>query len=79
MRPNKNMCVSDRPTDPKILPPTLTFFFYAKKKKIDRQNPKFVSVSVLVSDFNNFLHFLVHLIDVWNQKHCTACQIINKL
>jgi hypothetical protein len=33
---------------------------------------------VFVSDFNNFLHFLVHLIDVWNQKHCTACQIINK-
>ena len=32
-----------------------------------------------VSDFNNFLHFLVHLIDVSNQKHCTACQIINKL
>jgi hypothetical protein len=28
---------------------------------------------------NNFLHFLVHLIDVWNQKHCTAFQIINKL
>jgi hypothetical protein len=23
--------------------------------------------------------FLVHLIDVWNQKHCTTCQIINKL
>ena len=31
----KNMCVSDRPTDPKILPPTLTFFM-----PIDRQNPK---------------------------------------
>jgi hypothetical protein len=29
----KNMCVSDRPTDPNI--------FYAKKnKKIDRQNPE---------------------------------------
>jgi hypothetical protein len=64
------MCVSDQPTDPKILPPTLTFFM-PKKKKIQ----KFVSVS----DFNNFLHFLVHLIDVYNQKHCNACQIINKL
>jgi hypothetical protein len=31
MRPNKNTCVSDRPTDPNI--------FYAKKK-IDRQNPE---------------------------------------
>ena len=28
----KYMCVSDRPTAPKI--------FYAKKKKIDRQNPE---------------------------------------
>ena len=26
----KNMCVSDRPTDPKILPPTLTFFMPIK-------------------------------------------------
>ena len=34
----KNMCVSDRPTDPKILPPTLTFFM--PKKIIDRQNPE---------------------------------------
>ena len=59
------MCVSGRPTDPKILPPTLTFYM-PKKKKIDKIR-KFVSVS----DFNNFLHFLVHLIDVWNQKHCT--------
>jgi hypothetical protein len=29
----KNMCVSDRPTDPKILPPTLTFFMPKKPKK----------------------------------------------
>ena len=36
----KNMCVSDRPTDPKILPPTLTFFMPKKTKKIDRQNPE---------------------------------------
>ena len=37
IRPNKkNMCVSDRPTDLKILPPTLTFFM--PKKIIDRQN-----------------------------------------
>jgi hypothetical protein len=36
----KNMCVSDRPTDPKILPPTLTFFMPKKNKKIDRQNPE---------------------------------------
>jgi hypothetical protein len=28
-----NMCASDRPTDPKILPPTLTFFI--PKKIID--------------------------------------------
>ena len=34
----KNRCVSDRPTDPKILPPTLTFFM--PKKKIDQQNPE---------------------------------------
>ena len=37
------MCVSDRPTDPKILPPILTFFMpkkKKKKKKIDRQNPE---------------------------------------
>ena len=26
------MCVSDQPTDPKILPPTLTFFMPKKKK-----------------------------------------------
>jgi hypothetical protein len=32
------MCVSDRPTDPKILPPALTFFM--PKKIIDRQNPE---------------------------------------
>ena len=53
------MCVSDQPT------PT---FFMSKKyiNKIDRQN-------LSVSDFNNFLHFLVHLTEVWNQKHCTAC------
>jgi hypothetical protein len=63
----KYMCVSDRPTAPKILPPTLTFFMPKKKKKIGKIQ-KFVSVSVFVSDFNNFLHFLVHLIDVWNQK-----------
>jgi hypothetical protein len=29
----KNMCVSDRPTDPKILPSTLTFFMQKKKKR----------------------------------------------
>ena len=52
--------------------PTLTFFMPKKKIATIR---KFVSVS----DFNNFLHFLVHLIDVWNQTHCTTCQIINKL
>ena len=44
IRPKKNMCVSDRPTDPK--------FFYAKKNKIGKIR-KFVSVSVFVSDFNN--------------------------
>ena len=33
------MCVSDRPTDPKILPQTLTFVMPKKKKK-DRQNPE---------------------------------------
>jgi hypothetical protein len=32
------MCVSDRPTDPKILLQTLTFFM--PKKIIDRQNPE---------------------------------------
>ena len=34
----KNMCISGRPIDPKILPPTLTFFM--PKKKIDWQNPE---------------------------------------
>jgi hypothetical protein len=34
----KNMCVSDRPTDPKIIPPTLTFFM--AKNIIDLQNPE---------------------------------------
>ena len=70
----KNMCVSDRPTDPNI-------FYAKKKKKIDK-----IWIFVSVSHFNNrpvsclnLFHFLVHLIDVWNQKHCTACQIINKL
>ena len=37
--PKKNICVSDQPNDPKILPPTLTFFML-KKKVIDRQNPE---------------------------------------
>ena len=43
IRPKKNMCVSGRPTDPKILPLTLTFFMpkkKKKKKKIDQQNPE---------------------------------------
>ena len=35
----KKMCVSDRPTNPKILLLILTFFY--AKKKIDRQNPEF--------------------------------------
>ena len=39
----KNMCVSDRPTNPNI--------FYAKKK-IDRQNPEIRLRFVFVSDFN---------------------------
>ena len=43
----KKMCVSDRPTDPKILPPILTFI-YSKKKQTFKIR-KFVSVS----DFNN--------------------------
>jgi len=64
------MCVSSRPTDSKILPPTLTFFM-PKKQKREWQNPE-IYLPFRVS-------FLVHLIDVWNQKHCTACQIINKL
>ena len=34
----KKMCVSGRPTNPKILPPTQTFFM--PNKKIDRQNPE---------------------------------------
>ena len=39
VRPKKkNMCVSGRPTDPKILQSSLTFFM--PKKKIDRQNPE---------------------------------------
>ena len=46
-RPTK-VCVSNRPTDPKILPPTLTFFM--PQKITDRQ---IVSVSVFVSDFKN--------------------------
>ena len=37
LRPKKIICVL--PIDPKILPPTLTFFM-PKKKKIDRQNPE---------------------------------------
>jgi imidazoleglycerol phosphate synthase glutamine amidotransferase subunit HisH len=32
-----------------------------------------------IFSFMLLLHFLVHLIDVWNQKHCTVCQIIDKL
>jgi hypothetical protein len=51
LKPKKDMCVSDRPTDSEILQPTLTFCM--PEKKIDRQIRKFVSVSVFVSDFNN--------------------------
>ena len=36
LKTKKNMCVSGRPTDPIILPPTLTFCM--PKKIIDRQN-----------------------------------------
>ena len=36
LRPNIKICVF--PIDPKILPPTLTFFM--PKKEIDRQNPE---------------------------------------
>ena len=45
------MCVSDQPTDPKILPSTLTFFIPPKKKKKKKIGKirKFVSVS----EFNN--------------------------
>jgi hypothetical protein len=38
MPKKKKMCVSNRPTAPKILPPTLTFFM--PKKIIDQQNPE---------------------------------------
>jgi hypothetical protein len=38
LRPNKKICVSNRPTNPKILPPTQTFFM--PKKIIDQQNPE---------------------------------------
>jgi hypothetical protein len=31
LRPKKNVCVSDRPTNPKILQPTLTFFMPKRK------------------------------------------------
>ena len=38
IRPKKkNRCISDRPTGPNILLPTLTFFM---PKKTDRQNPE---------------------------------------
>jgi hypothetical protein len=37
-RPKIFLCVSDRRTDPKILPSTLTFFM--PQKIIDRQNPE---------------------------------------
>jgi hypothetical protein len=75
------------PINPKILPPTLTFFM--PKEKIDRQNPEILLFQCLFPNstidawllryWRNFPNFLVHLIVVWNQKHCTACQIINKL
>jgi hypothetical protein len=62
----KKMCVSDRPTDPKILPATLTFFM--PKKIIDRQNPEirlpfpylFPTSTIDSVSCLNFLHFLVH-------------------
>ena len=52
LRPRKKICVSDRPTDLKILLLTLTFFM-PKKKSISKIR-KFVSVSVFVSDLTIF-------------------------
>ena len=48
--PSKKIYVSDRPTNPKILPPTLPFFM---PKKIDRKNPEIRLRFRVFSDFNN--------------------------
>jgi hypothetical protein len=81
----KKICVF--PIDPKMLTLTLTFFMPKKNRSAKSGNsslfpclfPNSKIDAWLLRYWRNFLHFLVHLIDVWNQKHCIACQIINKL
>ena len=62
------MCVSGRQTDPNI--------FYAKKKKLDRQNPE-IRLRFRLQQFSSFPCTFDRCLEP--KTLYPACQIINKL
>jgi hypothetical protein len=67
------MGFSDRPTDPNILPPTLTFFMPKKKKKSRPTDPNFEDHAIgnthiyflALFVFYDLKKFLSYVMDLW--------------